>query len=48
MCYPVLEAAILEELGFFGEQKEKDKHDEVHDERNSKESSKNSREEEEK
>ncbi|MGB7290775.1 MAG: hypothetical protein WBD99_01215 [Thermodesulfobacteriota bacterium] len=44
----MLIAAILEELGFFDENKEKDKKDEVHDEGSIKERSKNSREVEEK
>lgn len=40
MCDPVLIAAILKELGYFDEKKEKDKRDEVHDEESTKESSK--------
>ena len=32
MCDPVLIAAILEELGYFDEKKEKDKKDEAHEE----------------
>jgi len=30
MCDPVLIAAILEELGYFDENKEKDKKEEIH------------------
>jgi hypothetical protein len=46
MCDPVLIAAILEELGYFDERKEKDKKHEVSDEESSEESSKNTVEEE--
>jgi hypothetical protein len=45
MCDPVIIAAILEELGFFDENKEKDKKEEVRDEGSSKSNSKNSGEE---
>jgi hypothetical protein len=41
MCDPVLIAAILEELGYFDEKKEKDKKGEVRDEESSKGSSEN-------
>jgi hypothetical protein len=44
MCDPVLIAAILEELGYFDEEKEGDKRDEVHDRKTDKDNSKNSRE----
>ena len=46
MCDPVLIAAILEELAYFDEKKEKDKKDEVHDEGCMKDNSKNRGEEE--
>jgi hypothetical protein len=46
MCDPELIAAILEELGYFDEKKEKDKKEEVHDEGHNKDNSKNSGEEE--
>ncbi len=42
MCDPVLIAAILEELGYFDEKKEKDKKDEARHEGSTKESSRNS------
>ncbi len=44
MCDPVLIAAILEELGYFDEKKEKVKKDEVHDEGSSNDPSENSKE----
>jgi hypothetical protein len=37
MCDPVLIAAILEELGYFDEKKEKDKKDKIPDEGSTKE-----------
>ena len=46
MCDPVLIAAILEELGYFDEKKEKDKKDKVRDEEGTKESSERDSEEE--
>jgi hypothetical protein len=46
MCDPVLIAAILEELGYFGDEKEKDKKDEVDAEQLKRDNSKNSGEEE--
>ena len=42
MCDPILIAAILEELGYLDEKKEKDKKDEVRDEELKKERSKTS------
>lgn len=48
MCAPVLIAAILEELGYFDEKKEKDKTQEGHHEGFINDSSLNSGEEEEK
>ncbi|MGB7293022.1 MAG: hypothetical protein WBD99_12690 [Thermodesulfobacteriota bacterium] len=42
MCDPVLIAAILEELGYFDEKKEKDNKGEVHDERPEQDNSKHS------
>jgi hypothetical protein len=39
MCDPVLIAAILEELGYFDEKKEKDKKDGVHDKGSGKDNS---------
>jgi hypothetical protein len=45
MCDPVLIAAILEELGYFDEKKEKDKKDKVHDKGSKEGSLKNSGEE---
>ncbi len=42
MCDPVLIAAILEELGYFDEKKEKDKKAEVHGEQTQQDNSKNS------
>lgn len=46
MCDPVLIAAILEELGYFDEKKEKDKKEEARDEEGTKESSEKDSEEE--
>jgi hypothetical protein len=43
MCEPVLIAAILEELGYFDEEKEKDKKDELDAEQPEQDSSKNGR-----
>jgi hypothetical protein len=48
MCDPVLIAAILEELGYFDEKKEKDKKDEVRDKERSEDNFQNSGEEEQK
>ena len=48
MCDPVLIAAILEELGYLGDEKEKDKKDEVDAEQLKRDNSKNSGEEEQK
>jgi hypothetical protein len=48
MCDPVLIAAILEELGYLNEKKQKDKKAEVHNKENAKEDLKNSEREEEK
>jgi len=48
MCDPVLIAAILEELGYFDEKKDKDKKDEVRDEERKKDNLKNCRKEEQK
>jgi hypothetical protein len=48
MCDPVLIAAILEELGYFDEKKEKDKKEEVRDEGGDKDKLQNSGEVEEK
>ncbi len=45
MCDQVLIAAILNELGYFDEKKEKDKEEEVRDEESSKDRLKNSGEE---
>ena len=45
MCDPVLIAAILDELGYFDEKKERDKNPEVHDEERMKDNLKNSGEE---
>jgi hypothetical protein len=42
MCDPVLIAAILEEMGYFDEKKEKDEKDEVHDEERIKDNLNNS------
>ena len=46
MCDPVLIAAILEELGYFDQKKEKEKKDEVRDEGANKDNVQNGREEE--
>ncbi len=46
MCDPVLIAAILEELGYFDEEKEKDKKDEVRAEQPEQYNSKHSGDEE--
>jgi hypothetical protein len=46
MCDPALIAAILDELGYFDEKKEKDNKEEVPDEERTKDNSKNSGEEE--
>ena len=46
MCDQVLIAAILEELGYFDERKEKDKTQDVHHEGSINDSSQNSGEEE--
>ena len=43
MCDPVLIAAIFEELGYFDENKEKDKTEEVYDKEHNKDNLKNSR-----
>jgi hypothetical protein len=48
MCDPVLIASILEELGYFDEDKEKDKKDEVHPEQPTQDNSKNGAEEQQK
>lgn len=48
MCDPALIAAILEELGYFDQKKEKDKEDEVHAQGRTNEGLKSSGEEEEK
>jgi hypothetical protein len=48
MYDPVLIAAILEELGYFDEKKEKDKRGEVRDEGGNKDNLQNSGEEDEK
>ena len=45
MCDPVLIAAILEELAYFDDKKEKDKTEEVHDKERNEDNSKNSGEE---
>lgn len=46
MCDPVLIAAILNELGYFDEKKEKDNKEEAPDEEHISDNSKNSAEEE--
>ncbi len=46
MCDPLLLAAILEELGYLDEKKEKDKKDEIHDEGSDKNNSNSSGQEE--
>jgi hypothetical protein len=48
MCDPVLIAAILEELGYFDEKKEKGKKDEVRDKERNEDNFQNSGEEEQK
>ena len=48
MCDPVLIAAILEELGYFDEEKEKVKKDDVRDEWVNKNRSQNGRDEKQK
>ena len=45
MCDPVLIAAILDELGYFDEKKEKDKKEEIHGKERNEDNSKNSGEE---
>ena len=42
MCDPALIAAILEELGYLDEKKEKDQTEEVHDKERNEDNSKNS------
>ncbi len=48
MCDPVLIAAILEELGYLDEKKEKDEKDEIYNEELNKDNPKNIGEEEQK
>jgi len=48
MCDPELIAAILEELGYLDDKKEKDKKENVQEEENIKEDSRNSKEGEQK